>query len=61
MSKLPFEREKQPLDLDIRDASFYPRSGIVSNVEEGIYDEHRYVVFDYDSNSGDTAHTQLPR
>ena len=28
-------------------------SGIVSNVEEGIHDEHRYVVFDYDSNGGD--------
>jgi len=38
-------------------ASFYSSSGLVSDVNIGSKDGHDYVVFDYDTNSGETAHT----
>lgn len=36
---------------------FHAIGAIISKVEEGTDGEYRYVIFDYDSNSGETAHT----
>jgi len=51
-SQYPF-----PTGFPLHEASFYSSWGLVSNVNIGAKDGHEYVVFDYDSNAGETAHT----
>jgi|ERR1700735_1628884 hypothetical protein len=46
-----------PTGFPFGEASFYSSSGRVSNVNIGSKDSHDYVVFDYDTNTGETAHT----
>lgn len=51
------EHASVPPELPLKGASFYSSWGLVSNVNVGARDGHEYVVFEYDSNSGETAHT----
>src|SRR4030081_1807958 len=46
-----------PTGFPFGEASFYSSWGLVSNVNIGSKDGHDYVVFDYDTNTGETAHT----
>jgi hypothetical protein len=46
-----------PTGFPFADASFLSSWGLVSNVNTGAKDGHDYVVFDYDTNTGETAHT----
>ena len=46
-----------PRGFPFGEASFYSSWGLVSNVNIGSKDGHDYVVFDYDTNTGETAHT----
>jgi hypothetical protein len=46
-----------PTGFPIGEASFYSSCGLVSNVNIGSKDGHDYVVFDCDTNTGETAHT----
>ena len=46
-----------PMGFPVSEASFYSSWGLVSNVKVGSRNHHDYVVFDYDSNTGETAHT----
>jgi hypothetical protein len=47
-----------PPELPLEGASFYSSSGLVSNVNVGARGGHEYVVLEYDSNTGETAHTE---
>lgn len=51
------EHASVPPELPLKGASFYSAWGLVSNVNEGTRDGHEYVVFEFDSNTGETAHT----
>jgi len=46
-----------PTGFPFAEASFYSSWGLVSNVNTGAQDGHDYVVFDYDTNTGETTHT----
>jgi hypothetical protein len=46
-----------PPELPRKGASLYSSWGLISNVNVGARDGHEWVVFEYDSNSGETAHT----
>lgn len=46
-----------PPDLLLKGSSFYSAAGLVSNIRLGVKGGHECVIFDFDSNSGDTAHT----
>jgi hypothetical protein len=51
------EHASVPPELPLKGASFYSAWLLVSNVNEGTRDGHEYVVFEFDSNTGETAHT----
>jgi len=51
------EHASVPPELPLKGASFYSSCGLISNVKVGVRGGHEYVVFEYDSNSGETAHT----
>jgi len=46
-----------PTGFPFDEASFYSSWGLVSNVNIGSENGQDYVVFDYDTNTGETAHT----
>jgi hypothetical protein len=46
-----------PTRFPLGEASFYSSAGLVSNVNIGTKDDYDYVVFDYDTNTGETANT----
>jgi hypothetical protein len=46
-----------PKGFPLGEASFYSSWGLVSNVNIGSKDGHDYVILDFDSNTGETAHT----
>jgi hypothetical protein len=46
-----------PTGFPFGEASFYSSCGLVSNVNIGSKEGHDYAVFDYDTNTGETAHT----
>jgi len=45
------------MGFPLGETSFYSSWGLVTNVNIGSKDGHEYVVFNYDSNSGETGHT----
>ena len=47
-----------PSGFPLDEASFYSSLGLVSNVKTDSKGGHNYVVFDYDTNTGETAHTE---
>jgi len=49
--------DRFPTGFPLGQASFYSSWGLVSYVNIGSKDGHDYVVFDYYTNSGETAHT----
>jgi hypothetical protein len=51
------EHARVPPELPLKGASFYSSWGLVSNINAGARSGHEYVVFEYDSNTGETAHT----
>jgi len=53
-----FDGEKLPQNLQLKGTSFYSDWGIVTNVTIGCRNGYEYVVFDWNTNSGDTAHTE---
>ena len=46
-----------PTGFPFGEASFYSSGGLVSSVNIGSRYGHDYVFFDYDTNTGETAHT----
>lgn len=46
-----------PTGFPFGEASFYSSCGLVSNVNIDSKNGHDYVVFDYDTNTGETADT----
>jgi len=46
-----------PPDFELRRASFYSACGLVSNIRAGVKDGNDCVVFDFNSNTGETSHT----
>ena len=52
-----FDGKKLPQNLHLKGTSFYSDQGIVTNVTAGCRNGYEYVVFDWNSNSGETAHT----
>jgi hypothetical protein len=56
--KASHEHASFPQDLQLEGASFYSSWGLVSNINNvGPRGGHECVVFDYDSNTGEGAHT----
>ena len=51
------EHASIPSELPLKGTSFSSSWGLVSNVNVGAKGGHEYVVFDYDSNTGETAHS----
>jgi len=49
--------ESLPQDLQLKGTSFYSDWGVITNITVGCKDGYEYVVFDWDTNSGETAHT----
>jgi hypothetical protein len=47
-----------PADIQLQGASFYSRSGVVRNVRYGCLSNHDYVVFDWETNTGDISSMQ---
>jgi hypothetical protein len=52
------ELNSLPPELPLKGAFFYSAWGRAFNVKAGVKGSHEYVAFDYDSNSGETAHTE---
>ena len=50
-------QHRLPDGFPLHEASFYSSWGLVRNVNVGAKDGHDYVVFDYDTNTAETAHT----
>lgn len=46
-----------PVGFPLSETSFYWAGGVVGNIKVGQKNGHPYVVFDYDTNTGETAHT----
>lgn len=46
-----------PIGFPLRETSFYSSGGLVGKIKAGQKNGHSYVVFDYDTNTGETAHT----
>ena len=50
-------QDRFPTRFPFGEASFYSSWGLVSNVNIGSKEGHDYVAFDYDTSTGETAHT----
>jgi len=50
--------DRFPTGFPFAEASFYCSWGVVSNLNTGARDGCDYVVFDYDTNTGETAHAE---
>ena len=53
----PTERNRLPPDLRLQGASFYSDWGLISNVRVCRKGQYDCVTFDFDSNTGEVAHT----
>ncbi len=52
------ELDSLPPELPLGRASFYSIGSSVANVNAGVLAGYEYVTFDYDSQSGDTSHSE---
>jgi hypothetical protein len=53
-----FDHAHFPPDLPLTGSSFYSEGSSVANISTGFRAGYQYVVFDYDSQSGDLSHTE---
>ena len=58
MPKMFLDAGTLPAELPLRRASFYSVGSSVANVNTGVCAGYEYVAFDYDSQSGDTSHSE---